>query len=504
MKRLSAALALALSLAACGGDNPAPPPGGDGPPVGSPPPVDPPPANPPPVDPPPVDPPPVEPEFPDQLSAVLYYQNRCVKPEGSQRSGTLKDEFNFLRRWTDLTYLWNKEVPDIDASKYSSAVGYFNVLKTPLLTASGRPKDRFHFSYPNQTWEELSRGVEMGYGITWVRNADGTVPRTWRIAQLQPDAPAALAGLRRGDQLVLADGVDFINSTDSASIGKLNAAIYPKNADEPHRFEFRRGQETVKVALNSVPAVIAPVQNVAVIDTADGRFGYLTFGNHNALAEKPLVDAFTRFRDEGVTELVLDLRYNGGGLLSLASQVAYMIAGPEPTKGKVFERTLTNDPAKPGAPLLFTPTAGSGKALPYLGLKRVNILTGPGTCSASESIINGLRGVDVEVRLYGSQTCGKPYAFVPTRNCENTYFTIQYQGVNDKGFGDYGDGFAPSCRVADDLEHPLGSENEAVLAAALAGPARCVPAAGARAAAPAPGLVPVRPIGSEIAIHDRP
>ena len=52
--------------------------------------------------------------------------------------------------------------------------------------------------------------------------------------------------------------------------------------------------------------------------------------------------------------------------------------------------------------------------------------------------INGLRGVDVEVRLYGTQTCGKPYAFVPTRNCENTYFTIQYQGVNDKGFGDYG------------------------------------------------------------------
>jgi len=117
MKRLSAALALALSLAACGGGNPAPPPG-DMPPAGNPPPVD-----PPPVDPPPANPP-AEPEFPDQLSAVLYYQNRCVKPEGTQRTGTLKDEFNFLRRWTDLTYLWNKEVPDVDATKYSTATGY--------------------------------------------------------------------------------------------------------------------------------------------------------------------------------------------------------------------------------------------------------------------------------------------------------------------------------------------------------------------------------------------
>jgi carboxyl-terminal processing protease len=497
MKRLSAALALLLSLAACGGDNPASAPGGQKPPVGSPPPVD-----PPPVDPPPVDPPPAEPEFPNLEQAVFHYQNRCVKPAGSQRAGTLADEFNFLRLWTELTYLWNKEVPAIDTSKYSTAVGYFNVLKTPQLTASGRPKDRFHFSYPNQTWEELSRGVEMGYGITWVRNADGNVPRTWRIAQLQPDAPAALAGLRRGDQLILADDVDFVQSTDSAGIGKLNAAIYPVKADEVHRFEFLRGQETVKVTMSSTAAVIAPVQNVSVIDTADGRFGYLVFGNHNALADKPLQEAFTRFRNEGVTELVLDLRYNGGGLLSVASKVAYMIAGPERTAGKVFEATRTNDPARPGAPLLFTSSAGAGQPLPSLNLKRVNILVGPGTCSASESIINGLRGVDVEVRLYGTQTCGKPYAFVPTRNCENTYFTIQYQGVNDKGFGDYGDGFAPSCKVADDLEHPLGDTGEAVLAAALAGPAKCAPSATARSAAPAPALVPVRPQASEIAIHD--
>ncbi|MDZ7769432.1 MAG: hypothetical protein U5K38_10330 [Woeseiaceae bacterium] len=73
----------------------------------------------------------------------------------------------------------------------------------------------------------------------------------------------------------------------------------------------------------------------------------------------------------------------------------------------------------------FFNTRISGQALPTLDLPRVFVLTGPGTCSASESIINGLRGVDVDVVQVGSTTCGKPYGFYPTGNCGTTYFTIQ-------------------------------------------------------------------------------
>jgi hypothetical protein len=114
-----------------------------------------------------------------------------------------------------------------------------------------------------------------------------------------------------------------------------------------------------------------------------------------------------------------------------------------------------------------------------LDLPRVFIISGPGTCSASESIMNGLRGVDVEVIQIGSTTCGKPYGFYPTDNCGTTYFTIQLRGVNDKGFGDYGDGFSPEntqgtlgtvvpgCSVADDFTAELGDPGEARLAAAL-------------------------------------
>ena len=86
-----------------------------------------------------------------------------------------------------------------------------------------------------------------------------------------------------------------------------------------------------------------------------------------------------------------------------------------------------------------------GQALPTLNLSRVYVLVGSGTCSASEAIVNGLRGVGVTVNLIGATTCGKPYGFYPTDNCDTTYFAIQFQGVNQLGQGDYADGFAPTC-----------------------------------------------------------
>ena len=167
-----------------------------------------------------------------------------------------------------------------------------------------------------------------------------------------------------------------------------------------------------------------------------------------------------------------------------------MIAGEAATAGRVFERLLFNDKhpeTNPvtGAPLRPIPfysetaAAPSGLPLPTLDLRRVILLTGPNTCSASESLINGLRGIDIEVILIGEPTCGKPYGFYATDNCGTTYFTIQFRGVNAKGFGEYRDGFVPTegangdgftvpgCRAADDFSRPLGNPAEGRLATAL-------------------------------------
>jgi carboxyl-terminal processing protease len=209
-----------------------------------------------------------------------------------------------------------------------------------------------------------------------------------------------------------------------------------------------------------------------VIDTPTGRVGYLSFEDHNAVSEQQLVNAFSSLKSQGATDLVLDMRYNGGGLLYVASELAYMIAGPA-SNGKTFEQERLNDKTSTPGPIKFMSTAygysaPKGMALPYLGLKHVTVLSTADTCSASEAVINGLRGIDVQVDIIGAQTCGKPYGFTPQDNCGTTYFAIQFQGVNAKGFGDFADGFAPTCSVSDDLSHALGDSAEGLLAAALA------------------------------------
>jgi membrane-associated protease RseP (regulator of RpoE activity) len=524
MKMHPALVAVAIIsavLSGCGGDSRPAAPGGPVEPVEPPvtPPVTPPvipPVEPPPVTPPvtpPVEPPLIDPNQPPEWLTLKSYCEHPL-PGSSEVQGTLYDEMKWLRSFFDATYLWYKEIPaDLRLEDYSRAVDYFAMLKTPAVTASGRLKDRFHFTYPTPVWQALSNaGAELGYGLTWVRNADPAAPRVWTLTMVHPDSPGAAAGLRRGDSLVSVDGVAIADAS-VAGLAVLNAGLFPVKAGETHQFILSRAGVQISVAMTSVQVVKPPVQNIKLLDTPTGKVGYLLFNEHNAVAEGQLVNAITTLKQAGIVDLVLDMRYNGGGYLTIASELAYMVAGPQPTAGKVFERPVFNDKTKVQPPQYFQTTAAgyasaapikNGTALPYLGLKRVTVLTTPGTCSASESVINSLRGVDVEVNLVGGETCGKPYAFTPVDNCGTTYFAIQFRGVNDKGFGDYADGFTPTCRADDDLTQALGDPAEGVLAAALSYRATgTCPAVALRSRQISGGMQLVRPEAKEISIRDR-
>jgi carboxyl-terminal processing protease len=414
------------------------------------------------------------------------YWNSCATPRTGvdasghafpDRQGTLLDELKFLRGWEDSYYLWYKEIPTtIHMADFSNALDYFAKLKTPALTPSGAAKDKYHFTYTTADWDALNNGLDLGYGITWSRNS-ATAPRNWLVTVVEVGSPAEAAGLKRGDLLLNVDGVDFVNGSDKASVDKINAGLFPKTEGENHVLTVRRNGVSLDVTMKAVTVSTNAVKIVKVIDTPAGKVGYMDFESHNNVSEKQLIDAINQLKTANVTDLVLDMRYNGGGLLYVASELAYMIAGPNQTSGKAFERLQYNDKQPAQSPLEFRSTAygfsapnpaKAGTVLPYLGLKRVTVLTTSNTCSASESVINGLRGVDVEVNLIGGQTCGKPYGFTPTPNCGTTYFSIEFEGVNNKGFGDYPDGLAATCKVSDDLAHSQGDPAEGMLAAALA------------------------------------
>ena len=436
--------------------------------------------------------PPVTPTGPTALVASATVANRCEKPRtgsGVDLPGTLLDELTWVRSWIDETYLWYREVPaTYQPQSFATPISYFDVLKTTAMTASGKPKDQFHFTLPTAEWEAAQNGIELGYGMLLAVTRT-TPPRKAVITIVEPGSPAALAGLQRGDELQTIDGVDFVHASDTASVTIINAGLFPK-AQGTHTLGLSRNGAPMSVSLTAVDVSTSAVQNERIIDTPTGKVGYLTFNTHNNVAERQLVETMRRFQAAGISDLVLDVRYNGGGYLDVASELAYMIAGPQVTAGKTFEQVLFNDKTRPQAPVPFhaqsqgfpapNPLA-KGAPLPSLGLRRVTLLTTGNTCSASEAIINGLRGVDVEVNLIGGTTCGKPYGFYPAPNCGTTYFAVQFQGVNAKGFGDFADGMAPTCDVTDDYQHQLGDPSEGMLAAALRyrSSGSCTPATGA-------------------------
>lgn len=395
---------------------------------------------------------------------------------------------NFLRSWINDTYLWYSEVPDLNPNSYSDPLDYFDLLKTSATTTSGAEKDKFHFTWDTDDWEQLSQsGVSAGYGAQWILLSN-TPPFDIRVAYVEPNTSASAAGVHRGDRVITVDGADAINGNTDAIIDTLNDGLFPEDLNETHQLKLETPVGTQYTAtLVSQNITSTPVQNAHVFNTGTKMVGYMLFNDHIATAEDQLISAVSTLRAAGATELVLDIRYNGGGYLYIASELAYMIAGPTATGGKTFEKLTFNDkyPTKDPItgetldPVPFFSTDIDNAALPTLNLSRVFVLTGAGTCSASESIINSLRGVNVEVVQIGGTTCGKPYGFYPQDNCGTTYFAIQFKGVNNVGFGDYSDGFSPNntttdagtkipgCSVADDFSHELGNEFEGRYAAAL-------------------------------------
>ena len=496
-KYLAAAACLsAVTLASCGG-------GGGGSTPAPPPPV---------VGPPPPPPPVAGPTWTQGVyAAASTFKDRCEIPRTGNdlfgrpfpdRAGSALEERFWLRSWTNETYLWNTEVTDQNPANFNTRTAYFAVLKTTAKTPSGKDKDDFHFNESTLAYQQRQNSAPSatyGFVLTAISRSP---PRDYRVTYTEPQSPAAAvtggqAAMVRGSRILRVNGVDLVNANTQAEIDQLNAGLFPANAGTSTVFVVRDPGATADrtVTLSSINLSPSPVNRVRVVDTPTGKVGYILFNTFSPFeSERAIIQAITELRINSVTDLVLDLRYNGGGLLAVSSQLAYMIAGPTRTAGKSYSRLRFNNGTGSVNPVtgtansptpFYSETIGFGnilspnQALPTLNLNRVYVLSTGSTCSASEAVINGLRGIDFEVNLIGDKTCGKPFGFYPQDNCGETYYTIQFQTTNDKTFGDYADGFIPNnstqsfgvrmagCQVSDDLTRELGDPAERLLSAAL-------------------------------------
>lgn len=375
-------------------------------------------------------------------------------------SCSTEDQKSWLVRYLDQAYFWYQLAPRPDPAGFADLDGFF---RARLYDGSspGTPRDRWSGFTSTESFQRFyGEGASMGYGVAVAGlelDRDGSKPLIVRY--VEPASPAALQGVRRGDQVLEINGRAAAELVAADDFAALTAGA----EGDTLVLKLRRGGTDLTVTLRAAVYTLAPVQDVQVTTTAGGRkVGYLMVKDMISQSHGALDAAFARFRAEAVDELVLDLRYNGGGLVSTGGRLAsYLVDGAQ--AGRTYA-TLRYSDRQSGSNQRFAfERQGNAVELP-----RVLVLAGRRTCSASEQVVNGLRGVGVTVELIGEATCGKPVGFVPVQACSRSWSIVNFESVNERGEGRYWDGFEPGCAVAENFSAPMNDPADALFGAALA------------------------------------
>ncbi len=378
---------------------------------------------------------------------------------------------DWLQTYMNDWYFWYALSPKPSPVNFTTVDSYFDALiyrAQDLIPNGGGarwPIDRYSGFQSTESFNRFfGDGQTLGYGVS-VAGIEVTTPspqptQPLYVRYIEPLSPAATAGVARGDRVVSINGVaaatvisdnnGFSGLTPNAAGDRLNLVLRsPGGVDR-------------SVALTAAVYGLTPVQNSQIVQTPNGRsIGYVTVKDMISQVGTPLASAFSNFRANNVQELVLDLRYNGGGLVSVGRDVASYAAGSRGS-GQRFAQLLYNDKRSANNESFAFSNPNS-----WTGFSKVYVLVGPRTCSASEQVINGLRGVGVNVVAIGDTTCGKPVGFLPQSNsCGTTYSVVNFESVNARSEGRYFDGFQATCAVAEDFTRPTGSTTDPLLVAA--------------------------------------
>ena len=237
---------------------------------------------------------------------------------------------------------------------------------------------------------------------------------------------------------------------------------YWDTADQRHTLALKIRELSGRIRSVSVPmgTVHHDQTYSSVISTPNGTVGYLYLDGFNDASFANIRQEFARLRQAGVRDLVLDLRYNSGGNAGDAGLLASLIAG-QAHDGKLFIRAETSAryPDRASSYILERQPES-------LLTRRLVVLTTRETCSASETIINGLRPY-LPVYTVGSTTCGKPYLMEPIQFGGQILYPVTARVLNSRGVAEYTTGITPDRQAEDDLTRTPGDPQEGMLRTAL-------------------------------------
>lgn len=392
------------------------------------------------------------------------------------------DQKTWIGAYMNDWYFWYALSPRPNPAPYATPADYFDALLYQGTSVSF-PADRWSGTSSTASFNSFFRdGETMGYGVS-VAGAEvtGQLNAPLYVRYVDPNSPAATADVRRGDRVISINGRSAADIIANEAYGELVAS----RPGDVLRLVVRDNTGDFAINVTAATYALRPVpQSNIVLSPLGRKMGYVVVKDMITQANAPLDAAFADFRVQGVSDVILDLRYNGGGFVSVGNTVASYVAGSR-GNGRSYAKLLYND-KRAAANNVAYPFSNPGNAL---GLPRVFVLMGSRTCSASEQVINGLRGAGVQVIAIGDTTCGKPVGFnAQDGGCGTTYSAVTFESVNDLNQGRYFDGFAATCPVAEDFTQPMGSATDPLLisAANYADDGFCP--AGLRAVQRAPGV----------------
>lgn len=351
----------------------------------------------------------------------------------------------------DEVYLWSTELPSKDEVDFAS-------YETPeALTADLRQNvDRWTRAVDKVESDALFMdGMRLGIGIKYRSTDDGN----FVLRLVHPGSPAGVAGLRRGDIILSVNGTAAVDAT-SSDWGPNDEGLVVNFEVIPREQASDPTAEPQLVPVTRGWYQIITVPNATVLDLAGEPVGYFYFDTFVKTSVAELDAAFETFDAAGVTKLVVDLRYNGGGLISTARHLMNLLGSSANDDAVMYKVKYNGNLAENDYSHRFSSVS---HALP---LERVAFITSGSTSSASELVINAMLPY-TEVELIGDVTSGKPVGSNSFEFCEKLLFPITFNLLNSLDDGEYFDGMAPGCGGEDQPEYELGDPNESLLSNAL-------------------------------------
>ena len=392
-------------------------------------------------------------------------------PTSSTCSLRARQDFAFatLNEW----YLFPETLPaSLDPTPYASVQDYINALTA---TARGQNRDR-GFTFITSIAEEnafFSSGTSAGFGIRL--SYDATARRAF-IAESFEGAPAISAGIDRGDEMIaigtspsdMRSVSDIIAAEGTAGV---STALGPTTAGTTRVVRMLRAGATRDLTISKADYSLSPVSSrygAQIINDGAKRVGYLNLRTFISSADPALRSAFANFRAQGISEYIIDFRYNGGGLVSIADLIGDL-TGRNRSSFDIFSQTTYRaEKSAQNSTRRFAaqPQSVAPIKIAFIGTRA--------TASASELVINSsIPYFGTNMALIGTNTFGKPVGQIGIDRsaCDDRIRVVAFSTRNAAGSDGYFNGLAGtvpvSCQAIDDVSRPLGDPQEASTRAAL-------------------------------------